>query len=133
MVHVVEATGSNGSQNIQSYISLFSSTPGKLTDIVENLEGEEFSCGNKTLDLATFSVAYGCLSYQNTEEGWSKSEIPILKIKSDKKDDIRKTRVLLDTKLSHRWVLAINTEYISDFSFAGDVVIQNSYSLLVVV
>ena len=134
MVHVVETTGTKESQNIQSYISLFSPTPGKLTDVVENFEGKEFSCGNnRTLDLVTFTVTYGCWSSHDAEERLSKSDIPMLNIESDHEVGIRKTKVLIDTKLSHRWALSINTEYISDFSFEGDVVIRNSYSMLIVV
>ncbi|KAH7662648.1 Zn-dependent exopeptidases protein [Dioscorea alata] len=81
VVHVVETTGTSENQNISSYISLFSPTPGKLIEVVKNLNDEEFSCGrNKTLDLVTSTVRYGCWSSCDTEEGWSKSEIPILNV-----------------------------------------------------
>lgn len=119
VVHVVETTeNSNKKQGHSSYISLFSLTPGKLTNEVDNLKDEEFVCGrSKAVDFVTFTVDYGCLTSKDTEQGWSTSEIPTLHVESDSMTDVRKTRVLIDTKSSTRWTLAINTEEIKDFTF----------------
>ncbi|KAL5990640.1 hypothetical protein ACLOJK_011543 [Asimina triloba] len=121
-VHVVDTTeGYSETQNPVSYISLFSYTPGKLTKEAESLKDEGFVCGEeKVLDLVTFSVKYGCYSSYDTEHGWSETEIPILEVESDLKEDARITRVSLDTKVSTRWTLAINTREIEDFKFEGN-------------
>nr|XP_010943482.1 endoplasmic reticulum metallopeptidase 1 isoform X1 [Elaeis guineensis]XP_010943483.1 endoplasmic reticulum metallopeptidase 1 isoform X1 [Elaeis guineensis]XP_019701584.1 endoplasmic reticulum metallopeptidase 1 isoform X1 [Elaeis guineensis] len=118
VVHVVDTTGRYGSQDPASFVSLFSATPGKLTKEVENLKDEEFACGrNKTLDFVTFTVNYGCWSSKDGNNGWSKLDIPELHVESDYMSDVRKTRVLIDTKLATRWSLAVNGEEISDFTF----------------
>lgn len=118
VVHIVDATDNYPNyQNPVSYVSLFSTTPGKLTKEVENLNDEEFSCGkDQKIDLVTFTVNYGCLSLKNTADGWAKSDIPIFKVLSDSVADVRKTEILVDTKLSTRWSLAINSEQVSHFS-----------------
>ncbi|XP_028782122.1 endoplasmic reticulum metallopeptidase 1 [Neltuma alba] len=128
VVHVVDATGNfaEGKQNI-SYVSLFSTTPGKLMKEVEQIQ-EGFVCGrDKEVDFVTFSVKYGCWTYNDTEGGWSESEIPKLHVDSDAKGDQRATRVSIDTKGSVRWVLAINTEEIEDFKFTDT---ENSEELI---
>ncbi|XP_028773606.1 endoplasmic reticulum metallopeptidase 1 [Neltuma alba] len=128
VVHVVDATGNfaEGKQNI-SYVSLFSTTPGKLMKEVEQIQ-EGFVCGrDKQVDFVTFSVKYGCWTYNDTEGGWSESEIPKLHVDSDAKGDQRATRVSIDTKGSVRWVLAINTEEIEDFKFTDT---ENSEELI---
>lgn len=119
VVHIVDATTSKQEQP-DSYVSFFSTTPGKLTKEVEQIGGG-FTCGrDKIVDLVTLSVKYGCWSYDDTEGGWSKTDIPTLAVIKDDKGDKRITEVLLDTKSSTRWVLAVNTEYIEDFKLEGN-------------
>ncbi|PKU61337.1 hypothetical protein MA16_Dca028407 [Dendrobium catenatum] len=124
VVHVVETNGGSApSHEPSSYISLFSLTPGSLVEESERLKDEGFDCGRKnSLDFVSFTVKYGCLSFKDTDAGWSKSEIPSLDVESDSSVDSRITRVLVDTKHSKRWSLAINTELISDFSFEGNII-----------
>ncbi|GMG99399.1 hypothetical protein Nepgr_001239 [Nepenthes gracilis] len=121
VVHVVDATGSYGEmQKPFSYVSLFSNTPGKLTREIEKIK-EGFGCGrDKTLDFVTFSVKYGCWTYDDSEGGWSMSDIPTLLVESDTTESSRVTQVSIDTKVARRWSLAINTEEIEDFQFIGD-------------
>lgn len=121
VVHVVDTTGRFGeTHDHSSYISFFSTTPGKLTKEVEHMK-EGFICGRDTvLDFVTFSVKYGCRTYDDTESGWSMSDIPTLHVSSDAEGDDRITKVLIDTKVSRRWSLAINTEEIEDFKFTGE-------------
>ncbi|KAK1355488.1 Endoplasmic reticulum metallopeptidase 1 [Heracleum sosnowskyi] len=115
VVHVVDTTRIYEGKEASSYISLFSSAPGKLTKEAENI-GEGFICGrDKIVDFVTFSVQYGCWTQNGTESGWSKSDVPILHVESDKREDDRITEVVIDTKLSTRWSLAINTNEIEDF------------------
>ncbi|KAK8611128.1 hypothetical protein V6N13_131190 [Hibiscus sabdariffa] len=120
VVHVVDTTGRFG-ENPSSYISLFSFTPGVLTKEVEEIK-EGFVCSrHKAIDYVTFSVTYGCLTFDDTEEGWDESDIPILKVVKDTNGgDKRITRVAIDTKRSIRWFLSINTEEIEDFTFKVD-------------
>ncbi|XP_010253689.1 PREDICTED: endoplasmic reticulum metallopeptidase 1 isoform X2 [Nelumbo nucifera] len=122
VVHVVETTGRYGeNRSPVSYISLFSTTPGKLTKEVEYLKEEGFTCGReKTLDFVTFTVNYGCWSSEDTESGWMESDIPTLKVENDKRGNNRITQISIDTKDSTRWSLAINTEEIEDFIFEGN-------------
>lgn len=111
-------------------MSLFSTTPGKLTKEVEQIQ-EGFVCGrDKEIDFVTFSVKYGCWTYKDTESGWSESEIPTLHVDNDDKGDERITRVSIDTKGSVRWVLAINTEEIEDFWLQGMVLFLQAYYFL---
>jgi hypothetical protein len=119
-VHVVDTTGRfEGKQDATSYVSLSSVTPGKLNKEVEQIK-EGFICGrDKVVDFVTFSVKYGCWTYDDTKSGWSKSDIPTFHIDNDTKSSERITQVSLDTKGSIRWVLAINTEEIEDFKFKG--------------
>ncbi|KAA8539313.1 hypothetical protein F0562_026005 [Nyssa sinensis] len=117
VVHVVDTTEYGENQEPSSYISLFSTTPGKLTKEVEHI-GEGFICGReKVFDFVTFSVQYGCWTQNDAGSGWSKSDIPALHVESDRKGTDRITRVSIDTKVSTRWSLAINTEEIEDFKF----------------
>lgn len=120
VVHVVDTTGRfEGKEDTSSYISLFSVTPGKLNKEVEQIK-EGFKCGrDKVIDFVTFSVKYGCWTNDDTEGGWSESEIPMLRVDSDTKKSERITQVSVDTKGSIRWVLAINLEQIEDFKFKG--------------
>ncbi|XP_037480021.1 endoplasmic reticulum metallopeptidase 1-like [Triticum dicoccoides] len=123
VVHVVDTTRMNdGSTEPLSYVSLFSHTPGKLTQELMELRGEEFSCGrNMTIDFATFTMMYGCRSYKWSNIGWSKSEVPMLHVESDSStDDARRTIVSIDTKSSTRWSLAINKQEIDDFTIHVD-------------
>lgn len=121
VVHVVDASGRYGEkQDPLSYISLFSNTPGKLEKEVEQIK-EGFTCGkDKVVDFVTFSVNYGCWTHDDTESGWSESDIPTLHVDSDTKGGERITRVLIDTKSSMRWSLAINTKEIEDFILKGN-------------
>ncbi|XP_062092936.1 uncharacterized protein LOC133798581 [Humulus lupulus] len=113
VVHVVDTTGK---QDPVSFVSMFSATPGKLTKEVE-LINEGFLCGrDKVVDFVTFSVKYGCWTQNDAEGGWSKSELPLLHIDSDTQGKKRVTQVLLDTRLSTRWTLAINFKEIGDFA-----------------
>lgn len=116
VVHVVDMTGANGKkQEPASYISLFSTTPGNLVKEVEQI-GEEFTCGtDKPLDFVTFSVKYGCWSDKNANIGWHKTDIPQIRVENDIKGDNRVTHVSIDTKLSTRWTLGINTDEVEDF------------------
>ncbi|KAF7132164.1 hypothetical protein RHSIM_Rhsim09G0151500 [Rhododendron simsii] len=116
VVHVVDTTGTYGEKlEPSSYVSLFSTTPGKLTKEIEQI-GEGFVCGrDKVLDFVTFSVKYGCWTEDNVEGGWSELDIPTLHVESDTKADDRNTQISIDTKSSIRWSLAINTEQIEDF------------------
>lgn len=120
-MHVVETAGNfDENHDPLSYISLFSTTPGKLMKEVESLRDEEFVCGmNKSVDFVSFTVKYGCLSSKDSGYGWGKSDIPTIHVESDSVEAVRQTRVLIDTKHSTRWTLAINTEEISDFTFEG--------------
>ncbi|MBA0635733.1 hypothetical protein Godav_025629 [Gossypium davidsonii] len=116
VVHVVDTTGGFG-EKPNSYISLFSFTPGKFTKEVEEIK-EGFVCGrHEAIDYVTFSVKYGCLTYDGTKEGWDESNIPTLDVVKDINGDKRITQVKIDTKRSIRWFLAINTEEIEDFTF----------------
>lgn len=119
-MHVVDASGRYGEkQDPLSYISLFSNTPGKLEKEVEQIK-EGFKCGeDKVVDFVTFSVNYGCWTHDDTESGWSESDIPTLHVDSDTKGEERLTRVSIDTKSSTRWSLAINTQEIEDFVLKG--------------
>ncbi|KAK4750235.1 hypothetical protein SAY87_027684 [Trapa incisa] len=121
VVHVVDATSNNSGQGPTSYISFFSSTPGKLTKEIDYME-EGFVCGrDKVIDFVTFSVQYGCLTHDETEAGWSESDIPLLYVAEDNDYGSKRiTRVSVDTKSSIRWVLAINTEEVEDFKLEGD-------------
>ncbi|KAG5533206.1 hypothetical protein RHGRI_027425 [Rhododendron griersonianum] len=116
VVHVVDTTGTYGEKlEPSSYVSLFSTTPGKLTKEIEQI-GEGFVCGrDKVLDFVTFSVKYGCWTEDNVRSGWSELDIPTLHVESDTKADDRNTQISIDTKSSIRWSLAINTEEIEDF------------------
>ncbi|KAI3849724.1 hypothetical protein MKW98_026638 [Papaver atlanticum] len=117
VVHVVDSTGTHGDTPTQnSYISMFSQTPGKLVKELEHLNDEGFVCGKaKVTDFVAFTVNYGCWSSKDTEKGWSESEIPTIKAKNDRVKDETITEVSIDTKLSTRWILAINTNEIDDF------------------
>ncbi|KAL5216027.1 hypothetical protein ABZP36_007428 [Zizania latifolia] len=123
VVHVVDATAVNtGNTEPLSYISLFSNTPGKLTKELVDLKDEDFSCGrSKTIDFVTFTMKYGCLSYEGSNTGWSKSEVPVLSLENDSvTDDVRRTVISVDTKSSTRWALAINKHEIDDFTVQVD-------------
>uniref|UniRef100_A0A803P248 Vacuolar membrane protease n=1 Tax=Cannabis sativa TaxID=3483 RepID=A0A803P248_CANSA len=113
VVHVVDTTGK---QDPISFVSMFSATPGKLTKEVEQIN-EGFVCGrNNVVDFVTFSVKYGCWTQNDTEGGWSKSELPLLNIDSDTQGKKRITQVVIDTRFSTRWTLAINFKEIEDFA-----------------
>ncbi|KAL5716950.1 hypothetical protein ACHQM5_010049 [Ranunculus cassubicifolius] len=119
VVHVVDTRGA--SQTPLSYVSLFSTTPGKLDKEAEHLREEGFVCGNLVLDLVTFTVKYDCRSGgDDVETGWAESDIPKLQVETDDNDDAsRVTHVLMNTKMSTRWSLAINTDEIHDFMLQG--------------
>lgn len=131
VVHVVETKGnSDENQDASSFISLFSSTPGKLFEESKNLKDEEFTCGwNKTVDYVSFTVKYGCWSSKDSRSGWSNSDIPIVHVEHDSRTtNVRKTKVFIDTRTSKRWSLAINREAIRDFTFEG----RNNHNQLVI-
>lgn len=116
----MDATGKfGGKQEPSSYVTLFSTTPGKLTKEVEQIK-EGFKCGREpVVDFVTFSMEYGCLTYEDTETGWSQSDIPTIQVHSDTKTDDRITQVSIDLKGSVRWTLSINAKEIQDFTFKG--------------
>ncbi|KAK6270958.1 hypothetical protein POUND7_008056 [Theobroma cacao] len=120
VVHVVDTTGRFGAKPI-SFVSLSSITPGKLTKEIDQVR-EGFVCGrHKVIDFVTFSVKYGCLTFDETEGGWNESDIPMLDVVYDTNNGVRRiTQVAIDTKRSIRWFLAINTEEIDDFMFKAD-------------
>ena len=101
-----------------SFVALFSGTPGKLDKEIDQIN-EGFVCGHEVSDYVTFSVKYGCLTFDGTEGGWDESDIPALHVVNDTNGDKRITQVAIDTKRSIRWFLAINTEEIEDFTFKG--------------
>lgn len=120
VVHVVDTTGIDDiNREPSSYISLFSNTPGKLTNELVDLGDEDFTCGrNMTVDFVTFTMKYGCWSYKDSNTGWSNSEIPVLLVESDSvTDGARETVISVDTKSSTRWSLGINKQEINDFAF----------------
>lgn len=112
--------GANGKkQEPVSRISLFSATPGNLIKEVEQI-GEGFVCGtDEPLDFVTFSVKYGCWSDKNANIGWHELDIPLIHVENDTKGDNRVTHVSIDTKVSTRWTLGINTDEIEDFQLKG--------------
>lgn len=115
VVHVVE-TGRYGEKGKPtSYISLFSTTPGRLTKEAEKIEG--LTCGKtNVIDFVTFSVKYSCWTFDETGSGWGESDIPIIHVKNNVvENNQRITEVSIDTKVSTRWSLAINTKEIEDF------------------
>ncbi|EXC48064.1 Endoplasmic reticulum metallopeptidase 1 [Morus notabilis] len=115
-VNVVQVVDSTGKEDPSSFVSIFSTTPGKLTKEVEQVN-EGFICGrDKVVDFVTFSVKYGCWAYNENEDGWSKSDVPLLNVDSDTNQHKRITQVSIDTKSSTRWSLAINFEEIEDFA-----------------
>ncbi|KAL1295251.1 hypothetical protein HN51_056140 [Arachis hypogaea] len=117
VVHVVDVTGRKPyeSQNPVSYVSLFSTTPGKLNKEAEQID-EGFTCGrDQTVDFVTFLVKYGCRTDNDASSGWNESDIPTMNVESDTKGNRRTSRVSINTKGSVRWVLAINTNEIEDF------------------
>lgn len=120
VVHVVDATGNNQGQGPTSFVSFFSTTPGKLTKEVDYM-GESFTCGrDKVVDFVTFSVKYGCVAHDQTQAGWSESDIPLLHVTDDTVSGLKRiTRISIDTRSSRRWVLAINTEEVEDFKLEG--------------
>ncbi|KAF1880443.1 hypothetical protein Lal_00011501 [Lupinus albus] len=118
VVHVVDATGrpDEGLDPV-SYVSLFSTTPGNLNKEIEQIN-EGFVCGrDKTVDFVTFSVKYGCWTYNDSRSGRSESDIPTIQFDSDAKENGRITQVSINTKGSVPWALAINTQEIEDFEF----------------
>lgn len=121
VVHVVDTTKKyGGEQDPISYVSLFSTTPGKLTREVEHIK-EGFTCGrDKPIDYVTFSVDYGCWTHEGGENGWDESDIPSLLVDSNVSNNGRVTTILIDTKGSTRWSLGINTDEIKDFKFKGE-------------
>ncbi|PON50933.1 Peptidase M [Trema orientale] len=115
-VNVVHVVDTSEKQEPSSFVSIFSATPGKLTKEIEHIN-EGFICGrDKAVDFVTFSVKYGCWAHKDTEEGWSKSELPLLHVDSDTHGNKRITQVSIDTKSSTRWSLAINFKEIEDFA-----------------
>ncbi|XP_019262309.1 PREDICTED: endoplasmic reticulum metallopeptidase 1 [Nicotiana attenuata] len=120
VVHVVDMRGANDKkQEPVSRISLFSTTPGNLIKEVEQI-GEGFVCGtDEPLDFVTFSVKYGCWSDKNANIGWHELDIPLIHVENDTKGDNRVTHVSIDTKVSTRWTLGINTDEIEDFQLKG--------------
>lgn len=116
VVQVVEASGRNGEyKEPSSFISFFSTTPGKLTKEIEHI-GEGFVCGRENVvDFVTFTTSYSCWTKGDSVNGWTKSDIPTLNVETDSRTDERLTQVTIDTKVSTRWSLAINMNKIQDF------------------
>ncbi|KAK6144768.1 hypothetical protein DH2020_021588 [Rehmannia glutinosa] len=113
VVHVVDGTG----ENVEpvSYISLFSTTPGNLIKEADAI-GEGFVCGkDRHSDFVTFAVSYSCWTDKNAETGWLKSDIPAIHVEEDTKGKSRETQISIDTRVSTRWSLGINTREIEDF------------------
>lgn len=131
VVHVVDTTEKyGGKQDPLSYVSLFSTTPGKLTRETEHIK-EGFTCGrDKPIDYVTFSVDYGCWTHGEGEDGWDVSDVPLLLVNNDISSNGRITTILIDTKGSTRWSLGINTDEIGDFKFKGNEQLINVYSIL---
>ncbi|KAL3520708.1 hypothetical protein ACH5RR_018857 [Cinchona calisaya] len=121
VVHVVDTTGKyGGKQEPDSYISLFSTTPGNLVKEAEQI-GKKMLCGkDKQPDFVTFSVKYSCWIDEDALVGWDVSDIPAIHVERDKKDENRITEVSLDTKVSTRWTLGINMEEIEDFQLKDE-------------
>lgn len=119
----MDARGINvvGEQEPSAFVSLFSTTPGNLNKEAEQIGG--MVCGkDKQLDFVTFSVNYSCWTTDkkvNAKTGWEKSDIPLLHVEQDMNKETRVTQVLIDTKVSTRWSLAINTKEIEDFQLKG--------------
>lgn len=119
----MDARGINvvGEQEPSAFVSLFSTTPGNLNKEAEQIGG--MVCGkDKQLDFVTFSVNYSCWTTDkkvNAKTGWEKSDIPLLHVEQDMNKETRVTQVLIDTKVSTRWSLAINTKEIQDFQLKG--------------
>lgn len=66
----------------------------------------------------------------DSANGWSKSDIPTLNVESDSRTDERLTQVTIDTRVSTRWTLAINTNKIEDFRLKGSTFIIKIYFFL---
>lgn len=119
----MDARGINvvGEQEPSAFVSLFSTTPGNLNKEAEEIGG--MVCGkDKQLDFVTFSVNYSCWTTDkkvNAKTGWEKSDIPLLHVEQDMNKETRVTQVSIDTKVSTRWSLAINTKEIEDFQLKG--------------
>ncbi|XP_078427895.1 Zn-dependent exopeptidases superfamily protein [Wolffia australiana] len=115
VVHVVESDGGDPA----TFVTLFSTTPGRLEREVKGFEGEDFACGrSRRLDFVTFHVDYACSSSTDSQQGWTRTEIPSLRVLADAVvDGVRSTRVSIDTKLSTRWSLAVNSHVVEDFTF----------------
>lgn len=119
----MDARGINvvGEQEPSAFVSLFSTTPGNLNKEAEQIGG--MVCGkDKQLDFVTFSVNYSCWTTDkkvNAKTGWEKSDIPLFHVEQDMNKETRVTQVLIDTKVSTRWSLAINTKEIEDFQLKG--------------
>jgi hypothetical protein len=73
-----------------------------------------------------YSVCYiynevWCSSFKESNTGWSKSEVPVLRVESDSvTGGARQTVVTVDTKSWTRWLLGINKEEIDDFTVEGE-------------
>lgn len=116
VVHVVDATGVNGRNSEPvSYISMFSTTSGNLNKEADHI-GEGFVCGrDRYLDFVTFSVNYSCWTVKSAETGWLKSDVPAIHVTKDTRGESRETQIVIDTRISTRWSLGINTIEIEDF------------------
>ncbi|XP_057784622.1 uncharacterized protein LOC131001975 isoform X2 [Salvia miltiorrhiza] len=116
VVHVVDATRVNGGDlEPVSYISMFSTTPGNLIKEADHI-GEGFACGRaRYSDFVTFSVNYSCWTDKGAGTGWLKSDIPSIHVAKDTRGESRETQILIDTTISTRWSLGINTGEIEDF------------------
>ncbi|KAH9288162.1 hypothetical protein KI387_032279, partial [Taxus chinensis] len=118
VVHVVEtpSQGENHSQS-ESYISISSLTPGKLTKEMKYLNDENFICERgKPIDFVTYSVDYGCVSSVDISNGWSERDQPVIQVQSDNVvEGQRETVLFLDTKISIRWTMKINSVQIKGF------------------
>ncbi|KAH6763572.1 Zn-dependent exopeptidases superfamily protein [Perilla frutescens var. hirtella] len=120
VVHVVDARGvSRVNPKPVSYISMFSVTSGDLIKEADHT-GEGFVCGrDRYIDFVTFSVNYSCWTDKSAETGWLNSEVPAIYVAKDTRGENRETQIVIETRISTRWALAINTGEIEDFQMKG--------------
>lgn len=116
-MHVVDASRTHANKHgYHSFISLFSSTPGKMDKVAEEIGG--LTCGNdKTIDFVTFSVTYGCWTDGGVTKSYKlRSRTPTL-VQHHTNHTI--TKVSMDMKSSTRWALGINTNEVKGFQLEG--------------
>lgn len=100
-----------------SFISLFSNTPGNLNVEAKQIK-EGFRCGRENkVDFVSFVTKYGCVSKKDAEVGWDKSNVPVLRVVNEEKEEEgRMIAVSMETGGSSRWILGIDMEVVEDFT-----------------